>query len=252
MSTPATTAPAAPRETPGALRSQACLNIQTRHAQKLVDGRSKSENVPGIVGMLTFGRRMRELWLAAQADDPFADWFLIRIEAAIDTAKDYIDEKTALLTRTLDAMAGVRIDLASSAQPVQVPLQFSNPYGYMGAYLVAGYDELARLALTARHFGLLDRDRTAEILNGAGRAIRRTFQLSMEWRNTGVTRAALRAGNEPAQAARQRMGEPPPEVVEALQRARYAPEIRAAESRSTPRTAIPTRGVKLSRAGRSS
>ncbi len=66
-------------ESPGKLRSEAKIVIQTRQAQKLVKGRERREGVQPIIGMLSFGRRMKQLWLSAQHDDPYADWYLLQI-----------------------------------------------------------------------------------------------------------------------------------------------------------------------------
>lgn len=222
-STPIVTRKAPP--TPAPLRSEAVLRVQTRQAQKLVNGRDGNVASP-IIGLLSFGNRMRMLWQAAEHDDPYADWFLIQIEKSIEDARVLIQDKVKNLRGVLNAMENVRVDLASSLEPIEVPLQFSNPYGYMGAYLIADYDDLARAVLTGRHVAVIDRDKSQEILNGAGRAIRRTFQLVTGWRYTGVIREDLRQMNQAAARAKELMGELPQDVAEGKRRARHAPSIR--------------------------
>ncbi|MBP1152233.1 PFL_4669 family integrating conjugative element protein [Methylocaldum sp. RMAD-M] len=245
MTTPTTPdRPIARQESPSPapLRSDAVLCVQTRQAQKLVTGRSGTADggTTAIVGLLAFGNRMRMLWLAAEQDDPYADVTLLRIEDELQTARAFIQEKAKELRRILSGMDGVRVDLAYSLQPIEVPLRFSNPYGYMGAYLIADYDELARTVLTARHVGLIDRDKAQEMLNGAGRAIRRTFQLVTAWRYTGVTRDDLRQMTQAAARARALMGELPQDVVEGERRARHAPAIRPrSQSTSVPTPSEP-------------
>lgn len=209
---------------PGGLRSQASMVIQTRQAQRLVDGREK--NGPAIIGMTAFGRRTRNLWLSAQNDDPYADWFLIRIEDAIETARGFIQEKTKAMQQLLKVMEGVKIEVAVSMDPVAIPLQFTNPYGYMGAYLIADFDELVRWVLTARHFGLIDRDKSMEILNGASRPIRRAFHCVAEWHFTSINRDDVIRQTAAAKHAEEIMGAVPQNVLDGTHRARYAPDIR--------------------------
>ncbi|MGH8547055.1 MAG: PFL_4669 family integrating conjugative element protein, partial [Methylococcales bacterium] len=198
---------------PGTLRSQVTMEIQTGLAQRLVHGRERGEGVEPIIGVIGFGQRTRALWQAAGDDDPYADWTLLKIEESIHSAKHTIDEHSRRIGEVLAGMEGFRIEIAQSLEAIRVPLQFSNPYGYMGAYLVADFDVLSRTVLTARHLGLIDRLRSDEILRSAGRAIRRTFNYAVQWRFTGVNREDIRQMNQNAERARQRMGEVPPEVL---------------------------------------
>lgn len=214
---------------PGGLRSAATLEIQTYQAQKLVTGREKAKGVEPIMGLLAFGQRMKPLWMAARNDDPYADWYLLRIEEAMNTSRKFIEDKTKWLDGVVAAMGlnGVSIEIACSTEPLKVPLQFANPYGYMGAYLVVDYDALARAALTARHCGLIDRSRSEEVLRGGARMIRRVFQYAAEWKYTGTVREDFRQMNQAAKRASDRMGELPKEVFEGRKRGRFAPDIRA-------------------------
>ena len=69
------------------LQSEIYLTLQTRHAQALVRGR----NVPGkplIVGLVGFADRLRLIWTGAKQNDPYADWWLIKIEDAINATSN--------------------------------------------------------------------------------------------------------------------------------------------------------------------
>lgn len=194
---------------PGTLRSQVIMEIQTSRAQRLVTGRKRAGEVEAIIGAIDFGRRTRAVWQSAGHDDPYADWTLLKIEDSIQSIRQMIDEHSKRIGEVLAGMDGFTIDIANSIEPIQVPLQFSNPYGYMGAYLVADYDVLTRAVLTARHLGLIDRVRSEEILRAAERAIRRMFNYTAEWRFTGVNREDIRQMNQNAQRARELMGAMP-------------------------------------------
>jgi len=213
--------------TPGKLRGDARIVIQTRQAQKLVKGRERRAGVEPIIGMLAFGQRMKPLWTSSQNDDPYADWYLLQIEQCIDAAQKQIQEKRQWLSEVLEGMDGIKIDVASSRSPIEIPLQFSNPYGYMGAYLVADYDALTRTILTTRHFGLIDRNRSEELLKNAGRAIRRSFNTVGLWKYTGVRRQDFDPINQTALRAKELMGEIPEEILSGSLRAKIAPKRQA-------------------------
>jgi len=182
-------------EQPGGLRSETRMIIQTRQAQKIVVGRRRGKDVQPIIGLLDFGRRMKLLWLSAQADDPYADWYLLRIEASINEAKTIIVEKKQWLNEVLNAMEGFDVGIAHSLEPIQVSIVFQNPYGYMGAYLVSDYDALCCSVFTASHIGLIDRKMANSIMNAAGKSIRRTFDMVAKWKFTGVTREDIHLKN---------------------------------------------------------
>jgi len=222
----ASTPPRALGEQPGGLRSSTRMTIQTRQAQKLVLGRKRSKDVQPIIGLLDFGRRMRLLWLSAQADDPYADWYLLKIEEAIDQAKTVMSEKKQWLDDVLDSMPGFEIDVAQSLQPIQVPIAFQNPYGYMGAYLIADYDALCCSIFTATHIGLIDRSIATNLYSQTGKSIRRTFDLAAKWKFSGATRDDISANSPIAIKAIAIHGECPEPILKKTKRAKIAPEIR--------------------------
>lgn len=213
-------------ERPGTLRGDACLVIQTRQAQRLVYGRKQVGQQPGIIGLVRFGMLMKRIWVSAMLDDPYADWYLLQIDDTLETGRVEIRQSRNQLDELLGSARGVEITVAHSLKPARVPLQFANPYGYMGAYLVGDYDELVCAALTARHVGLLSRDHAEQVLQQGGRLIRRAFLLPTQWKHCAVDRTDLEQNNQRAQAARAAMGELPQDVLDGKHRARHAPEIR--------------------------
>jgi len=170
-------------ERPGTLRGEASLHIQTRQAQRLVYGRRQSRDQAGIIGLVRFGMLMKRIWNAAALDDPYADWFLIRVHEALDAGRTTLRAPRDQVDALLAGVDGVEITVAHSLKPVRVPLRFANPYGYMGAYLIADYDELVCAVLTARHVGLLPRDTAEQMLHRGGRAIRRALLIPTQWKH---------------------------------------------------------------------
>lgn len=213
-------------EQPGGLRSETRMTIQTRQAQKIVVGRRRGKDIQPIIGLLDFGRRMKLLWLSAQADDPYADWYMLKIEESINEAKTVIIEKKQWLDEVLNAMDGFDVGIAHSLEPIQVSIVFQNPYGYMGAYLVSDYDALCCSVFTASHIGLIDRKMANSIMNAAGKSIRRTFDMVAKWKFTGVTRKDIQVKNPSGIRAIETYGECPEPVLNKTKRANISPEIR--------------------------
>ena len=225
-----------PNELPGPLRNEVILTIHTREAQKLIVGRKKRLNDPfdldkkiveNIMGVYSFGKRMNAIWIAAQYDDPYADWFLLQVELALATGKKAFFDKRQELTQLLESVDAIKITTSHSIKPVEANISFANPYGYMGAYLVAEYDALACTLLTAWHIGLIDREPKHALIKAHSKLIRRVFYLSTQWHFTGVTRSAMTAGDPASLEAKAKMGELPQEFLERSTRAQHAPEIRS-------------------------
>jgi integrating conjugative element protein (TIGR03761 family) len=232
-----------PHEAPGPLRSAAVLTLQTKEAQKLIIGRpldaiDSTQQLPTkpqyVIGLQDFGRRMNRLWMAAQQDDPYADWYLWQIETALFAAKADVSAKTKELALLLESVQAIKIKTSQSTDPIDIEVNFSNPYGYMATYLVAEFDALACLALTAWHIGLLDRSPCSHLLNITGGTIRNAFGLTRHWHFTGVTRTAMRNDDTLAKQAKSRMGKLPQEILDREHRAKMAPEIKRSSLSSTP------------------
>lgn len=223
-------------ELPGPLRNEVVLTIHTREAQRLITGRKKRLNDPfdldkkiveNIMGVYSFGKRMNAIWIAAQYDDPYADWFLLQMEETLAAAKKAFFEKRQELEQLLESVDAIKITTSHSIKPVEVPISFANPYGYMGAYLVAEYDALACTMLTAWHIGLMDREPKHAMIKANSKMIRRVFYLATRWHFTGVTRSAMKASEPASTDAKAKMGELPQAVLDRTTRAQHAPEIRS-------------------------
>ena len=211
-------------EKPGVLRGKVWLTLQTRQAQQLVHGRAVTSGKAPIIGLVGFADRLRIIWKAARDDDPWADWWLIKVCDAIDAAGGGIRNWKRDLDNLLALQGcGMEVTPARSRKPCRTALQFASPYAYQGAHLLSEYDALVCRVLTASHIGLLDSRTTADLLGGCARKIRATFMIPQGYRFTGVDRAALRNGHDTGSRACQTMGEVPDEVVRGERRASLAP-----------------------------
>ncbi len=213
-------------DTPGALRSEVWLNLQTRHAQQVFMGRKASAEKPYIVGLTRFGAILSQLQVCVLADDPYADWWLLKVEEALEQAAEEIKALRERVEERLRQTPGMEVKIAETLQAVRVPLQFRNPYAYSAARVLADFDTLVRGVLTARHIGLMDRREAERCMLMGARALRRAMGTALGYKYEGVKREDLHEGNAKAQKARERMGDVPPEILDGRRRARHAPERR--------------------------
>ncbi|MDZ7770170.1 MAG: TIGR03761 family integrating conjugative element protein [Woeseiaceae bacterium] len=204
---------AASAAAPGKLRGDAWLTVQTRHAKRLITGRDRTDDKPAIIGLVGFADRVRVIWNAAKADDPYASWWLIKIEHALARARTRIQAERAALAATLQHESAFDVEVAVSEKPYRFALRFASPYAYRGALLVASFDATACRVLTLQHVGVLERAQAERSLHLCASAVRRVFATPQGYRALGIDRAAVRAGSEAARAAAVRMGVVPLDIL---------------------------------------
>lgn len=208
---------------PGVLRGQVWLTIQTWQAQQLVRGRNGRPDKPAIMGLVGFADRLRMIWQAARNDDPYADWWLIKVHEALESASQLITTQQKELDARFDQMTAIEVTVAASSRPCRMPLRFANPYAYRGARLIAQYDTLVRTVLTGTHIGLLDSEISDGLLKPCTRKIRGAFALPQNYRALGIDREAVHKGTGKAAQAAERMGVVPDDVLRGERRAPLAP-----------------------------
>lgn len=214
-----------PAIVPGRLRNFVEMTLQTRQAQRLLQGRRGADGKPPIIGLYRYGAIVRTIWAGAARNDPYADWYLLQVEQALTESRDELTTVKQTIESDMERMSAVQVGLAHSIEPTKVELTFSNPYGYMGGWLLVDMDELVLSALTARHVGLLTRDASERLLQAAGRAVRRAFASGQGYRTAPVTRKDIIDGTRRAEIAKQAMGELPQAVIDGELRPAHAPAI---------------------------
>ena len=220
------TEPSSPagEEQPGALRAVVTLTLETRQAQRMVKGRPGTADKPAIMGLIGFANRLRVIWQGARADDPYADWWLVKVHDALDMADLAVQASLDAVQTQLTVIEAINTTPGASVRPVRTPLRFSNPYAYRGALLVAAYDRLVRAVLTARHIGVMTRDDAARVLAFGGRQLRRAFLSPLGYRLTGITREDVCQGTARSSKAQASMGDVPAAVLSGTLRAPHAPD----------------------------
>ena len=223
---------------PGALRGVVTLTLETRQAQRMVKGRPGSPDKPAIIGLIGFANLLRVIWHGARVDDPYADWWLVKVHAALDQTDQALREQLEAVEFSLTAIEAISVTPGRSVRPVRTLLRFSNPYAYRGAQLIAAYDRLVRTVLTAQHIGVMVRNDAERLLALSARQLRHAFLSPIGYRLTGITRPELSQETAKQAQAQASMGEVPAEILTGELRAPHAPV------RSIPASKL-TQHVKL-------
>ena len=64
----------------GSLRSAMALTLHTHHASRIWHGRAPSEGRAAIIGLNGFVSVMNKMKRGSEQDDPYSDWWMLRIE----------------------------------------------------------------------------------------------------------------------------------------------------------------------------
>ncbi|RTB44086.1 PFL_4669 family integrating conjugative element protein [Pseudomonas aeruginosa] len=210
----------------GSLRSAMALTLHTHHASRIWHGRAASDGRPAIIGLNGFVSIMNKLKRGCEQDDPYSDWWMLRIEEKINqtktTLKDLSDQVSQALASVPPALSlGENLNV----QPVKLPLFVNAQLGFMAVYLLADFDDLARKLILAHHTALIDRHTLERWLDEGSHALRSLFALAQQYRFSGCTRDDVAARNAAARAAIDKFGDLPQDVLEGTRRSVYAPPI---------------------------
>lgn len=197
----------------GSLRGEVWLTVQSYQAQSLLWGRRASEDKPAIIGLVGFADRLKTLWQAVRQDDPYADWWLIKVEEGIGVCRMQLRQLCEQVKSLLAFNDCFDISVAQSRQPQRVSLQFANPYAFRAAQMLAEYDQLVCMVMTLRHLGVEIPLSLDEHFKGSGRWLRRVFALPQDYHVFDVDRCAILQDTQRAQKARERMDAVPQEIL---------------------------------------
>ena len=197
----------------GSLRGEVWLTVQTYQAQSLVHGRRSGKGKPAIVGLVGFADRLKTLWQAARQNDPYADWWLIKIEEAITLCREQLRLLFDQFSQLLDSHYSFQVTIAESSKPQRIALQFANPYAFRAAQMLAEFDRLICTVMTVRHLGVAGQPALDEQFEASGRWLRSVFALPQSYYFCDIDRNAVIQGTQRARNARDRMGEVPDEIM---------------------------------------
>ncbi|EPG2630840.1 TPA: TIGR03761 family integrating conjugative element protein [Pseudomonas aeruginosa] len=210
----------------GSLRSSMSLTLHTHHAARIWHGRAASEGRPAIIGLNGFVSVMSKVKRGAEQDDPYSDWWMLRIEEKLEQTKGRLQSLREQVDQALtEVPLALSLGENLNVQPVKLPLFVNAQLGFMAVYLLADFDDIARKLILAHHTALIDRSTLERWLNEGAHALRSLFSLAQQFRYSGCTRDDFAANNAAARSALEKLGELPQDVLEGTRRSRFAPPI---------------------------
>lgn len=199
------------KTTPEPLHDKVTITLHTLQAHGLMKGRTAAGKKPVVIGLFGFASRVKELFDAAKNDNPYADWWLIRIEEKIINCRLVIDVLNEQIKERLDSLEGITIKF-DDFKPTTTELTFLSQYGYLVAQIITQYDVATRSVLSLRKIGQLD-EMTQTQHRQCGRQIRSLLGLCHQYKTVKVTRADVIDRTDKAIQAEKLLGALPRDVL---------------------------------------
>ena len=211
---------------PGRLSGSMPFEIHTADAEFLFSGHVEKDSI----SVLQFGAQMTKIWDAAEQDDPYADWYLLKVYDAIHSCREALNESILSYQQALQASYGsehFKPTAFVSQSPVTKQLWFRTQYGYLSANIIADYDTLMRLSLTAFRLGVLLDHNHEQLKNIWIKKILKVFKLPFQYESLGLSRQTMTEDLELLKKSEEKMGILPHEILHKTLRAPFAPTIKS-------------------------
>lgn len=219
---------------PGPVVPKASLRLHTIIAYQLFFGRNDAQRKRDYHDpcFATYAANLSTLWRLAQDGDPYADAALLRIEAQMEEVRAKVKKLIAWLEDLLISLGevGIQFDSQESLRPVDVPISFKTTHAAASIQILGLVDQAIQKALAARHFGLVMDEDWQQVLARSVKPMRTLFTLA-NFRASGTKRDDFAANNARAQAAIEKFGVLPEDVLTGELRPKMGPRL-AARSKS--------------------
>lgn len=185
------------------------IELATRPALRLWQGRERTEKRHGILGIPGFCKIMRGIEQAVRDDDPYADYHFHRIEQGIEDLTFDLDSELKDVEDFIaeNVPSAMRLPDIGSKNPVVVPIRFASRLGFQLVYQLLKVDQIILKVLLASHIGLLPNKDKFETLARVEKRVRGVLHMVFVYRHTGVNRDDMAANNQKAQKAKELMGD---------------------------------------------
>ena len=159
--------------------------LHTREALRVFNGRTAhaKTRLASLPGGRHFAAALKSIWYLSGADNPYADWILIRVYDGLVTLRARVAELTAAREVTIAELRrkGLAFSVLESTGPVIVALGFRSPYGYATAEAIIEFDYYVRLIQT-----LIQKDRLSDLdgvteIRALSHSLFALFHKAMRW-----------------------------------------------------------------------
>jgi integrating conjugative element protein (TIGR03761 family) len=185
------------------------IELATRPALRIWEGREKTPQRHGILGIPGFCKFMKGIEQAIREDDPYADYHYQKVEESVSNLTFDLDTELKDIKQLIEERtpAAMKLPEIGSKNPVVVPIRFASQVGFKLVYELLKLDQIVLKVLLANHIGILPNKDKFEALDRLERKVRAVMNLVYAFRYTGVTRDDIAANNQKAIQAKGLMGE---------------------------------------------
>lgn len=203
------------------------IELATRPALRLWQGREKTPKRHGILGLPGFSKIVRGIEQAVREDDPYADFHYHKVEKAINDLTFDLDGELKDIQSYIgeNIPSAMRLPDVGSKNPVVVPIRFASRLGFQLVYQLLKVDQIVLKILLANHIGILPNKEKFETLARVEKRVRSVLHMVFSYRHTAVTRDDMAANNQKAQKARELMGDLEVGYLEGSIRSENAPPL---------------------------
>ncbi len=219
------------RMRPGLLRASTTITLETVFGAYLFYGKNGENG--RIIGLRHFANSLDKIWKNTPWD-PWALWYLLRIETAIDQAQSTLESLLQQYKHKLNHQKKFDCKPSFSLKPINIDIAFSAPLGFRAAKLVVTADDVIKLMLQAHHVDLISDSEAKQALFKVGNHVRRAFESAMTYREMNVSYKALKKMTAQAQKAIDALGEVPADILSGDTLPRHIPKMHL--STNKPRT----------------
>jgi integrating conjugative element protein (TIGR03761 family) len=195
-----------PKKNPIPFKVIASLKLYTEIANELFNASWHLGNI----GLMQFSFQIEKIYRASQADDPYADWFLMKTYDALFTAKERLNKINQKISFYFGTQPSIELKFTATKPKIK-KIRIVNPYSYMGACLLTDLDQILRQFIILRHIGThIVNDMTIKL---PIKELQTAFSIPLSWKDTKVTRQDIRKNNEKSQKAKSAFKHPLPNEV---------------------------------------
>ncbi len=215
------------QKNPGPLKYSIEIELNTKEAAALFYGRKKTEDNSAIVGLKDFAQKIKYINNASHNDDPYADYFLCKIESSLKEVKQFLIDKQAKL-EDLNSGSLLSVNQGSSITPVVLETKFASVYANIALNHLKLADNLLLSLYAMKHTGLMTREVTNNEVNKVNKTMRRAFLSADGYKFFNINRKDVEqqtARYRQAHVAMKFTSELPPEILDKTGRAEHAPNI---------------------------
>lgn len=205
----------------------ATVKLKTHQAMNLFQGRQKTAQKNGILGLPGFVTYVGQFSEAIKKDDPYADHIFYQIDQELESLKFDLELELKGIETLIAESIPEEMTLPETAVTNQqvLPIRFVSKLGFLALYQLIAADRIFTKILLANHLGILTSNDKFAAMHRIARRFRRMYHLVYKYQNTGVTRDDMAANNQKAQAAIKAMGKLEPEYLSGEKRSEHAPRL---------------------------